>query len=530
MAAAAYTTDLVDWIADADTTAWTELTGATSGGAPDEADTESALQGTNSCSQITNTTALCSLIRILGTPITLTTGQVFVMWHGHGVATALDSYANGGLRVAVSSNAAGNWKAWSVGGNDVAPFPYSKWVSTPIDPTVTADYTNGTPPTGATNIYGVGSMCILTQNVARGQPHIVDIIRYGRAEARMNGGDPDNGYATFAGFASQNDTTTNRWGLIQSTTGGYQWKGLMVLGHASAVDFRDSNVNVFIQDCRKVSSTFNKIEIRQAGSRVDWTNIAFANSAPATNASKGDLQVVDDADVNIDGCSFTDMGTLVFQSNSAVIGTTFRRSGQVTLGGGTVTDCLFTRTTAATALLVGSSVSTVSGCDFVSDGSSHAIEITSGLTHTLNNLSFTGYDAGSTGSPVTPTSTGNEMIYVNIASGTVTINADTPLSIRSAGATVNVVAGQKTLSVTKIVSGSDVVILTAGTSTVLTSNDGGTDPVTSFDYSYTYVASTFVDIAVYKAGYVPYIVRNYLLPALGGSVQAAQVIDRNYVP
>lgn len=32
MAIPSYTTDLVDWIADNDTTAWGELTGATSGG------------------------------------------------------------------------------------------------------------------------------------------------------------------------------------------------------------------------------------------------------------------------------------------------------------------------------------------------------------------------------------------------------------------------------------------------------------------------------------------------------------------
>jgi hypothetical protein len=523
VAAASYTTDLVDWILDSDTTAWTELTNAASGGAPDEVDTESALQGTNSCSQITNTTALCSLIRILATPITLSAGQVFLMWHGHGVATALQSYANGGLRTVVSGNAVGNWKAWAVGGNDVAPFPYAKWVSTPIDPTVTADYTNGTPPTGGTNIYGVGSMCILTQAVARGQPHIVDIIRYGRAEARMNGGDLANGYATFAGFAAQNDTSANRWGLIQSVTGGYQWKGLMTLGHGSAVDFRDSNTALFVQDCRKVTATFNKIEVRQAGSRVDWTNISITNSSPTTNVSPGDFEVIDDADVNFNGCTFTDMGTWIFKPNSTVNDVTFRRCGQVTLGGATMTDCVITRSTATTALLAGSSVSTLSNTSFTSDGTGHAIEITGGTSHTLNNITFSGY-AASNGS------TGNEAVYVNIASGNVTINSDSAISVRTAGATVTVVAGQKTLTVTGIVSGSDVVILTAGTDTVLAINDGATNPVTSFAYSYTYSAGVNVDVAVYKAGYVPYIVRAYLLENGNASLPVAQVVDRNYTP
>src|SRR3989339_572295 len=173
MAAPSYTTDLIDWIADSDITAWTELTGATSGGAPDEQDTESALQGVNSCSQTNSVSGLYSMCRILTSPVTLSTGQVFLVWHGHGVATALESYTNGGLKLAVAS-AAANWKAWAVGGNDVPPFPYAKWVNNPIDPTLSYEYSNGTPPTGATDIYGVGSMCALTATIAKGQPHIVD--------------------------------------------------------------------------------------------------------------------------------------------------------------------------------------------------------------------------------------------------------------------------------------------------------------------------------------------------------------------
>src|SRR3989338_3376771 len=123
MAVPAYTNDLVDWIADSDITAWGELVNAASGGVPDEADTESALQDTNSTSQSQNTTALCSMCRILGASVTLATNDVFLVWHGHGIATSLLSYASGGLRLALATTLA-DWKAWAVGGNDVPPFPY----------------------------------------------------------------------------------------------------------------------------------------------------------------------------------------------------------------------------------------------------------------------------------------------------------------------------------------------------------------------------------------------------------------------
>lgn len=436
MAVPSYTHDLTDWIIDSDVTAWGEYTNMTAGGAPDEADTESALQGTNSCSQITNATTLCSMGRVLGTPVTLTSGQVFLVWHGHGVATALSTYALGGLRLVVGGATLSDYKAYSVGGVDVAPFPYAKWVNNPVDPTVTADYTNGTPPTGGTSISSVGSACLLTQPVARGQPHIVDIIRYGRAEARISGGESGN-YATFAGFAALNDAQTARWGLIQSTTGGYLWKGLLTLGHTSLVDFRDSNKTLFVQDTRKVSSTFNKIEIRQATSRVDWTGVSIVCTDPLTTASKGAFEVIDNADVNFSTCTFTDMDTFVFLSNSTVMGTVFRRCGQVTVGGGTFTGCTFDNSTATSAVLAATPAHAglISGANFVSDGTGHGITITgTAANFSLDSTTFTGY-AGTNGS------TGNEAIYVNIATGSMTISitggGDTP-TIRTAGATVTV--------------------------------------------------------------------------------------------
>jgi len=444
MAVPSYTTDLIDLIVDSDTTAWTELTGMLGGALPDEADTESALQGTNSCSQATNTTALFSSCRILTSPVTLTSGYVFLVWHGHGVATALLNYASGGLRLVVVTDA-GNWKAWAVGGNDVSPFPYAKWVNNPVDPTVTADYTLGTPPT--TNYYGVGSAGILSAPVSKGQPHIVDIIRYGRAESRFYDGDGTLGYATFSGFSALNDATSARWGLIQKTDGGYLWKGLMTLGYTSAVDFRDSNKTILIQDTRKVYSAFNKIEVRQATSRVDWTGINFTCLSPTTTASKGSFECIDDADINISGCVFTDMDTFIFKANSTVGDSIFRRCGQITGGGAAFNSCSFTTSSAAVSLVL-TNLNQVTDCDFISDGSNHAINlgtISSTISMNWNNY-LTSY-ATINGS------SGNEAILVSVSSGqTLTINVgtgySTPSIYNTGSGTVTVVSGQVTTSVT----------------------------------------------------------------------------------
>ncbi len=524
MAVPSYTHDLVDWIADTDTTAWTELTNALNGGAPDEIDTESALQGTNTVSQITNTTALFSMCRLLASPVTLSAGQVFLVWHGHGVATALATYANGGLRLVVAGATVGDWKAWAVNGVDTPPFPYGKWVNNPVDPTVTADYTLGTPPTGGTSVYGVGSMGLLTQAVARGQPHVCDIIRYGRAEARFNGGEAAN-YAVFSGFAALNDATTARWGLIQATDGGYLWKGLMTLGYTSAVDFRDSNKTILVQDTRKVSSSFNKIEVRQATSRVDWTGITFTCLSPTTTASRGDFAVIDNADVNIEASTFNDMGTFVFLSVSTINNSTFRRCNLITQGGATFSGCTIDKTNDATRAMVASNPAAISNCTFVSSGTKHAIEITTPGTYTFAGNSFTGY-ATANGT------TGNEVIYNN-SGGAVTLNVTGSgvgtISYRNGTGATTTVASSASVVINivdedgnAITANSEVTVVRNSDTVILFEEDGIIDGSTT--YSYSSGGGTVVYINVFNVtGYQPKTVNNYTLPSSGTTTLSIQL-------
>jgi hypothetical protein len=131
------------------------------------------------------------------------------------------------------------------------------------------------------------------------------------------------------------------------------------------------------------------------------------------------------------------MDTFAFLSNSFLIDTTFRRCGIVTLGGATYDGCTFDRPTGSTAVTgTPAQCALVTNTQFVSDGTGYAIEITgTAASLTLTNVGFTGY-AGANGS------TGNEAVFVNIASGTVTINisgGSTP-TYRTAGATVVVVS------------------------------------------------------------------------------------------
>lgn len=120
---------------------------------------------------------------------------------------------------------------------------------------------------------------------------------------------------------------------------------------------------------------------------------------------------------------------------------------------------------------------------FNSSGSNHAVELTTIGDGTMDwTCLTTGFDSGATGSPVTPTSTGNEDIYITATTGTVTISVSTGStipSIRSAGATVNVVAGQVTTLIT--VRDIDTQAVIVGARVFLEGSGGALDGVTIFN-------------------------------------------------
>jgi hypothetical protein len=533
MAVPLYDTDLAD-ITLAESTSdggtWTAIGGGniTLGAGPDF-----AMQGTNCVdARISNTDKGPGVPA--GTQTLGASDHVFT-WVFMATPGLTATLQNGGVTVAIGNSVSALVK-YHVEGNDTFGAAGRVARCYPIRPVNSANTSAPNyrtllgSPSGVTSFFGA------TANISgtvRGSNLGVDAIRRGTG-VYITAGDSGTP-ATFSGAATENDLIANRWGVISSIAGSsYELQGRFVVGQntagtPTAAYFVDSNKNVLLTDTPHAQSDFTQIIIDHASTTFNLTNINI-EAGGTTNPGK---LVFNNASTTsaLDNCGFVKLGETVLRAGVTATNSAWRQCGRITLNGATISGSAIRNSTATTALLVGSSVSTLSNTSFVSAGTGHAIEITGGTEHTLNGLTFTGYDAGSTGSPVTTTNTGKEMIFVNIGSGTtVTLNADVALSVRSAGATVNVVAGQKTLSVTNVVSGSDIVILSAGTTTVLASNDGATNPVTSFDYSYTYAPSTLVDIAVYLAGYVPYIVRNYLLPANGGSVQVAQVVDRNYTP
>jgi hypothetical protein len=84
-----------------------------------------------------------------------------------------------------------------------------------------------------------------------------------------------------------------------------------------------------------------------------------------------------------------------------------------------------------------------------------------------------------------------------------------------------------TLSLTGLITGSDIVIKTSDSNTALANVDQNSG--TTYDYVYTYAASTYVDIKIMKEGYRPVQIYDYLLASTDASLPFAQEVDRAFV-
>lgn len=511
MANALFSSDLVDIIVDMPaTTNWTALGGGASGLVAPE--TDYFIQGANCISKAGWSTATRGMIFNTGSGITVTSGEAVFFWVYYWAPNSLNTEANGGLQALIGSSATA-YKQWYIRGSDT--LPYGGWVCVPVDPTVAADATTGSP--AATLQYFGAQAAVPAGGPSKGQPLGIDAIRYGR-DFTCTGGDAGNGYATFVSASAYNDNINRRFGQFQSIDGGYLWQGRFLFGHATAsVDFRDSYRSILVARTTKVGSSFNTFEVVNAASNVALTGV---NVQALGTTSRGNWVNTDNARVVKDSCTFTDMGTFVYRSSSSLGNTTYRRCNLVTQGTASFTRCTFEQTNDATRALLANDLSKISQCTFVSAGTKHAIELNTSGTFTFSANQFTGY-ASSDGS------TGNEAIYNN-SGGAVTINVTngggTP-SIRNGTSASTTVNNATSYSLTGIQAGSEVTIVRSSDQTVLfhvESSAGGTET-----YSYGYVSDTAVDVLVMSLAYEPLSFSDTLRSS-ASSVPVQQVLERNY--
>lgn len=448
MAVPSYTTDLADITLNEAIGTWVETGTWTTGTAP-ALEPDIFIEGSNSVAKYWTSGGgggtASGAIFDAGSALTIPSPGGFFIWLYLQCPNNIGSEANGGLR-AIMGDSATAFNGWTLGGNDTLSM--GGWTCFPVDPAVTRQYVVGTPTEDSTRQwFGFGYLQTAT---AKGGV-VSDALRYGRGRLSCEYGEAGS-YATFSGAGTYDSATARRWGLLTTIDSGYLMQGLFQMGTATnAVDFRDSNVSILIPNTKRVISTFNLIEIRNALSRVDWTTVSIR--ALGTTA-RGNFTVIDNADVNIASCSFTDMGTFTLLAATAITNSTFQSCDTITAPGSDLrgTSVLTSRVAADAGALVWTDTTETDGkLDnmIFSKGTNahHAISFASTTTdvdYTLRNIAFgTGFNAANGNNDST--------FYVAATTGTVTINligCSGNLTYKSAGATVTIVNNPVTVTVT----------------------------------------------------------------------------------
>ena len=480
MAVPSYTEDLTDISTMEATTGVSALGG---GGAGLSADPDFAIQGTNAVTkQVTGAGTQKGLMYDNGAAITLGANDHIFQWVYATCPGLIDSIANSGMTVSIGS-ATGDRNDYSVNGNDTYakgghfcyPIRYTAAVPSPGTQT-------GTP--AASPQFSGGQL--KTIGTIKAVNLSVDASRYGTG-AYITAGEIANP-ATFGGFATQNDLVGNQWGILTAIPGGFALQGRFVVGQDNTgtpalAYFADSAISLVITDTIHSLTDFSQIIIDHASTIVILDTVSI--TALGTN-NRGRV-VVNNASsaVTITGGTWTGLGTISLQAATTMTGTVLSLTDSITLNGATLTDCTISNSRAASSIL-GDDLAKVSACTIESDGTNHAVELSSiGAGSMTWNNSTTGYETGVAGSPITPTATGNEDIYVNVGSGTLTINVSaggTTPSVRSAGAIINVVSSF-TLSLEGLIDTSRVIIVNSVTRVVLSDQTAGPSGALTYAHS-----------------------------------------------
>lgn len=363
---------------------------------------------------------------------------------------------------------------------------------------------------------------------------------------------------SFSDVATNDALTANKYDILQNIDDVLFGKGKITLGNAAAAkncNLVSVNEQIVFIDRVVTSTLYALVATEGTGTTtIDLTGLICKTVGTSGAELDFSSQI---SNISIVSCTFIGMGTMNFVQASvstSIQSNGFTSCGLTSIGSGmTFSGCTWIQSKQITAIgtvsdsdidscidaisVTTTDLSLVTGNHFISDGSNHAVELTSigGGSMTWNNTT-SNYDTGATGSPVTPTSTGNEDIYVNVATASdLTINvaagATTP-SIRvgaSFTGSVNVVAGSVSLTISANVSlvGAEIAIYDMDT----TPPDFGTELAhteshNAATYIYSGTASNLIRIQILFSGYEEFS-QETTMPTADGAFSAVLEVETN---
>jgi len=532
---------------------------AGSGGAPSAAAADGSIEGSTAITVQVSKQGVAMFVALPSALNFSTTeaGQLIYVWDNFLAASLLNTQAANGFGICLSSGTptASNYSLFTYYGSDNYA---GGWVRMILDPTKTRSGGAGTLNTS--NITHIGVFADVGGTTARFDNLILDACDVGN-------GLIVTGTSTLGLFNELlTNEATQRYGVVRAlndSNTSIEIAGTVTLGDttAAASTITDEDSKIFAAEpLYYQGGVVDAVPLTFAGINVvggSGTNSLSLGQPVSTTGGRNGISIVgndsytfgiDFSDGNVEtgnwyGCSLENLtGTLSFDAAahsfkgnsisgcsgmSFVAASTasecsFVNCAPITLGTGAVLDqCIVTESTGAQAVTT-ENLNNLTDCSFTRGSGGHAVKLTSLGTGSMI------WDCKGIGYAASNGSTGQETIWVDVGSGTLDIsvssNGTTP-TIRTTGATVNVIENQVTLTLTGLQANSEVRIYSAGTTTELA---GIENSGTTFQYTYTYQASTFVDIVVHSINYVYFRAANFELGASNSSFPVSQIFDRNY--
>ena len=344
-----------------------------------------------------------------------------------------------------------NNRAYDVGGSDNYAFFFSGWSSFRLNtaglPTSFIQDGGGAPT--LTTITRVGYGGQFPAKAAGNSDNVAfDVLRYcsNSNPALLVEGGTTGDRGTFAEITTDDESTSNAWGIIRQLVGGSQafevMFGLQIGSLDATAYFEDADFQLFLNGQVTSGGTIT------AGS-MDFSFVGFSSGTNVINfdnffvQSVGTVSNWDMSDTDIDELvwsngQFVDMGTFIFQAqdagNKTLTNLTWVNCDLVDFVGIDADNCNFIGGSNADGAVEWNANSVEENQDnltFTSDGDGHAIYINidtaSPTTFNIDGYLFDGY-AGQSGTA------GNRVFYINNPSdGDITINLTNSSAINTVG-------------------------------------------------------------------------------------------------
>jgi len=513
MAAPNYNTDLTDITLAESTTGFSDLNIDGGGGGALSLEIDFAIQGNNAINRAVSNRNRGVLFDIGAATALGADSHVFI-WTVCATPGISDIKSNGGIGV-IAGSTTNNYNQWYVNGSDT--LPQGGMQNYAFHTSSTPSIQGGSGLSGNPRYFG---SAVEILNTAKGDNYAMDATRYGTG-FYVTAGElaiP----ATFAGAAAVNDLNANRYGILTAIPGGFALKGRYVVGQTSAgtptqAYFADSNTSVAITDTEYSLPDFTQIVFDHPSTFFSLDTVSFTTIG--TN-NKGKFMVNDASTTgSIVSCTFNNFGNTNLNANVQVTGSSWIGCEGIQQSGSIIFDSNIIGTTDPSGSIISDDPSLISFCTFEGDGTHHGIEVVTPGTYSFPGNIFSGFVSGSDGGEellFNPTGgtgdltiniveAGSNLNFKNLSSGTVTINAQTQVTL------------------TNLQPNTEIRVYTAGTQdqVAFVENSG-----TSFQFNAPSGGS--VDIIIHNIEYVYQRILAYSVPATTSTLPITQQFDRNY--